>query len=82
MTQTQTLATVPPPTKHQLAVMIWLAVFPTLSVLNLALSGLMGDLPIVAKTFVLATIAVPIVMYVVMPRLQSLRARVLAVKHV
>ncbi len=23
-----------PPTKHQLAVMIWLAVFPTLTVLN------------------------------------------------
>ena len=28
---------VPPPTKHQLALMIWLAVFPTLTVLNLAL---------------------------------------------
>ncbi len=24
-----------PPTKHQLALMIWLAVFPTLTVLNL-----------------------------------------------
>jgi antibiotic biosynthesis monooxygenase (ABM) superfamily enzyme len=24
-----------PPTKHQMAVMIWLAVFPTLTVLNL-----------------------------------------------
>jgi hypothetical protein len=26
-----------PPTPHQLAFMIWLAVFPTLTVLNLAL---------------------------------------------
>ena len=26
-----------PPSKHQLALMIWLAVFPTLTVLNLAL---------------------------------------------
>ena len=78
MTQTQTLATVPPPTKHQLAIMIWLAVFPTLSVLNVLLSGVMGDLPIVLKTFVMATIAVPIVMYVVMPRLQRARARLLA----
>jgi hypothetical protein len=26
-----------PPTKHQLALMIWVAVFPTLTVLNLAL---------------------------------------------
>jgi antibiotic biosynthesis monooxygenase (ABM) superfamily enzyme len=58
--------------------MIWLAVFPTLSVLNLVLSGVMGDLPIVLKTFVMATIAVPIVMYGVMPRLQALRVWVLA----
>ncbi len=78
MTQTQTLASVPPPTKHQLAVMIWLAVFPTLSVLNLALSDVMADLPIVVKTLVLATVAVPIVMYVVMPRLQRARAWLLA----
>ena len=28
---------VPPPSKHQLALMIWLAVFPTLVVLNLSL---------------------------------------------
>ena len=28
-----------PPTKHQLALMIWLAVFPTLTLLNLVLSG-------------------------------------------
>jgi antibiotic biosynthesis monooxygenase (ABM) superfamily enzyme len=26
-----------PPTKHQLALMIWIAVFPTLTVLNLTL---------------------------------------------
>ena len=30
-------ATLPPPSKHQLALMIWLAVFPTLTVLNIAL---------------------------------------------
>ena len=58
--------------------MIWLAVFPTLSVLNLVLSGVMGGLPIVLKTFVMATIAVPIVMYFVMPRLQRARAWLLA----
>ena len=66
---------VPPPTKHQLALMIWLAVFPTLTVLNLTLSGSLQGLPIVARTFVLATIAVPIVIYGVMPHLHRLRAR-------
>jgi antibiotic biosynthesis monooxygenase (ABM) superfamily enzyme len=66
---------VPPPTKHQLALMIWLAVFPTLTVLNLALGGSLSGLPIVLRTFVLATIAVPIVIYGVMPHLHRLRAR-------
>jgi len=68
---------VPPPTKHQLALMIWIAVFPTLTVINLALGGLLADLPSVLRTFVLATVAVPIVIYGLMPRLHAARARLL-----
>jgi antibiotic biosynthesis monooxygenase (ABM) superfamily enzyme len=66
-----------PPSKHQLALMIWLAVFPTLTVLNLALGDWLGTLSPVARTFVLATIAVPIVIYGVMPQLHKLRGRLL-----
>ena len=67
----------PPPSTHQLAVMIWLAVFPTLTALNLALGDWLSDLPTVPRTFVLATIAVPIVVYGVMPHLHRARARLL-----
>ncbi len=73
-----TPAPVPPPTRHQLALMIWLAVLPTLTVLNLALSNLLAGAPVVLRTAVLATIAVPIVMYGLMPRLHRARARLLA----
>ncbi len=69
---------IPPPTKHQLALMIWVAVFPTLTVLNLAFGDALADLPSVARTFVLATVAVPIVIYGLMPRLHRMRALVLA----
>jgi antibiotic biosynthesis monooxygenase (ABM) superfamily enzyme len=69
---------IPPPSKHQLALMIWLAVLPTLTVLNLALNSLLTDTPIALRTVVLATIAVPIVMYGLVPRLHRLRARLLA----
>lgn len=68
---------VPPPSKHQLALMIWLAVFPTLTVLNFALADWLGDLSSVPRTFVLATIAVPIVIYGLMPYLHRLRVRLL-----
>ena len=69
---------VPPPSKHQLALMIWLAVLPTLIVLNLGLSRLLADAPVVLRTVIVATIAVPIVMYGLMPRLHRLRIRLLA----
>ncbi len=67
----------PPPSKHQLAVMIWLAVFPTLTALNLALGNWLSELPTIPRTFVLATIAVPIVIYGVMPHLHRARAHLL-----
>ena len=66
-----------PPSKHQLALMIWIAVFPTLTVINLAFGGLLASLPNVLRTFVLATVAVPIVIYGLMPRLHRVRARIL-----
>jgi antibiotic biosynthesis monooxygenase (ABM) superfamily enzyme len=62
-----------PPTKHQLALMIWLAVFPTLTVLNLVLGDWLHDLSPVVRTFVLATVAVPIVIYGLMPQLHKAR---------
>ena len=61
--------------KHQLALMIWLAVFPTLTILNLALGDWLRTLSPVLRTFTLATIAVPIVIYGLMQHLHRLRAR-------
>jgi antibiotic biosynthesis monooxygenase (ABM) superfamily enzyme len=58
--------------------MIWLAVFPTLTVLNLALGGWLKTLSPVVRTVILATVAVPIVTYGLMPQLHRLRGRLLA----
>ena len=67
-----------PPTKHQLALMIWIAVFPTLTALNLLLGDWLGERNAVLRTFVLATLAVPIVIYGLMPQLHRLRVRLLS----
>jgi antibiotic biosynthesis monooxygenase (ABM) superfamily enzyme len=66
-----------PPTKHQLAVMIWIAVFPTLTVLNLTIGPTLQDTNPVLRTFILATVAVPIVIYGLMPRLHRIRGQLL-----
>ena len=67
-----------PPTKHQLALMIWLAVFPTLTILNLTLGDWLRPMTPVLRTFVLATIAVPIVIYGLMSHLHRIRARLIS----
>lgn len=65
-----------PPTQHQLALMIWIAVFPTLTVLNLLLGDVLSAHPVVVRTLVLVTIAVPLVIYLEMPLLHRLRRRI------
>jgi antibiotic biosynthesis monooxygenase (ABM) superfamily enzyme len=69
-----------PPSKHQLALMIWLAVFPTLTVLNLTIGPWLTDVGPVLRTLVLATVAVPIVIYGIMPRLHRVRSRLLTAR--
>ena len=66
-----------PPTRHQLALMIWMAVFPTLTVLNLVLGDWLATMNAITRTFVLATTAVPIVIYGLMPQLHRLRGRLM-----
>lgn len=70
-------AEISPPGRHQLAAMVWLAVFPTLTTLNLAFGDLLRPMSPVLRTFVLATTAVPIIVYGVLPQLQRLRRLVL-----
>jgi len=58
--------------------MSWLAVSPTLTVLNLTLGSRLSQLSPVLRTFVLATVAVPIVIYGLMPQLHRLRMMLVA----
>jgi antibiotic biosynthesis monooxygenase (ABM) superfamily enzyme len=69
-----------PPSKHQLALMIWIAVFPTLTVLNVTVGPWLKDLNPILRTFILATVAVPIVIYGLMPCLHRIRARFLTAR--
>ena len=74
---TNSAPSVGPPSKPQFALMIWLAVFPTLLALNLILGDWLRTMTPVLRTFVLATIAVPIVIYGLMPQLYRARRRLL-----
>jgi antibiotic biosynthesis monooxygenase (ABM) superfamily enzyme len=58
--------------------MIWLCVFPTLTALNVTLDDRLEAMSPVVRTFVLATLAVPIVIYGLMPHLHRARGRLVA----
>ena len=64
--------------RDQLAVMIWLCVFPTLTALTVTFGSWLAPMSPVLRTFVLATIAVPIVIYGLMPHLHRARLRLLS----
>ena len=63
------------PSPHRQALTVWLAVLPTLTVLQLALGHVLASVPVLLRPPIMATLAVPIVVYGVMPRLTRLIAR-------
>lgn len=76
-------ATAPSPSRpcaplspHRQAVTVWLAVLPTLTVLQLLLGHLLAEVPPMLRPPIMATFAVPIVVYALMPRLVRVTARV------
>jgi antibiotic biosynthesis monooxygenase (ABM) superfamily enzyme len=75
---TSTQSPTAPPSRHQLAAMIWICVFPTLTAINVAFASWLAPMPAVLRTFVLATIAVPIVIYGLMPHLHRARMHLLS----
>lgn len=58
--------------------MIWICVFPTLTALNVTLGNWLAATSPVLRTFVLATLAVPIVIYGLMPHLHRARLHLLS----
>ena len=65
-----------PASPHRQAITVWLAVLPTLTVLQLVLGHVLAQVPLYLRPPIMATFAVPIVVYALMPRLSRLTARV------
>jgi mannose-6-phosphate isomerase-like protein (cupin superfamily) len=63
--------------RHQLAITVWIAVVPTLIVVQPLLAGPLKAAPQPVRTLVTTTIAVPIVVYVLMPPLLRITAHLI-----
>jgi uncharacterized protein len=64
-----------PPPRYKMAIVTWLAIFPLITLLSYATSSIPVDLPIVVRVFLSTAIVVPLMTYVVMPRMTRLFRR-------
>ena len=65
-----------PPSVHVRAVITWLAIFPLVSLGFLTIVPAMGSAHPLLKVFVLTLLVVPLAVYLVVPALMKLYARI------
>jgi antibiotic biosynthesis monooxygenase (ABM) superfamily enzyme len=58
--------------KHKRAFLIWLAIYPLITILFWLLGDYLTKCPLAVRTFILTVIAVPIVFYVILPLFNKL----------
>ena len=58
--------------QHKRAFIIWLAIYPLVTILYYLLGGYLILLPLILRTFILTAIAVPVMFYFLVPLLNKL----------
>lgn len=53
--------------KHKRAFLVWLAIYPLITLLFFGLGDLLLDFPVPVRTLILTLIAVPLMVYVILP---------------
>lgn len=64
-----------PPPKWKTAVLIWVAIYPSITTLFMVFGDQLLLLPAAVRTLVLTLILVPLMVFVLLPALQKLFAR-------
>jgi uncharacterized protein len=62
----------PPPPPYKMAVVTWMTIFPLITLVVVASAPLLGSLPLVARLAVTTGVTVPLMTWVVMPRVTRL----------
>ncbi|RAJ85495.1 hypothetical protein CLV59_102198 [Chitinophaga dinghuensis] len=58
--------------QHKRAFIIWLAIYPLITLLTISLGSYLKDLPLYLRTLILTIIAVPVMVYGLVPLLNRL----------
>jgi antibiotic biosynthesis monooxygenase (ABM) superfamily enzyme len=65
----------PPPPPYKMALVTWATIFPLITLVVVATAPLLGPLPLVARLAVTTAVTVPLMTWVVMPRMTRLLHR-------
>jgi antibiotic biosynthesis monooxygenase (ABM) superfamily enzyme len=65
----------PPPPPYKMALLTWITIFPLITGLVVVLGPLLEDLPLVLRLGITTAVAVPLMTWVVMPRVTRLLRR-------
>jgi antibiotic biosynthesis monooxygenase (ABM) superfamily enzyme len=71
MSQVVPSAPPPQPPRHRMALIVWLAIYPTITLLLALGGGLIATWPLPLRTLGLTAVAVPLMVFVLLPRLQK-----------
>lgn len=63
------------PPRYKQALVVWLAIYPTITLLQLTFGSTLAQLPIPLRTLVLTGVLVPLMVFVLVPTLNRLLAR-------
>jgi antibiotic biosynthesis monooxygenase (ABM) superfamily enzyme len=61
-----------PPPKWKTALLIWLAIYPSITLLVFFFGPYLAQLPLMLRTLVMTAILVPLMVFVLLPPLQKL----------
>lgn len=63
-----------PPPRYKMATLTWVAIFPLVNIINLLLESTLNSLPPLLRSLIITAMLVPLMTYVVMPRITRLFA--------
>lgn len=61
--------------RWKFAIMVWIAIYPSITIVSLLLSPILLKLPIPLRTLILTLILVPLMVFIIMPFLQKILAK-------
>jgi len=61
-----------PPKKWKFSLMVWIAIYPAITLASFLLGDLIKDLALPVRTFIMTGILVPLMVYVLLPLLRKL----------